>query len=149
MNDGRPENSRSAVRAAIERDYAIEIDIQAKLDFFYRVKSTYYTGPQTDSKDFKDNFYKGYYYLGSYGFTAWNMYRPQLKDAAVRKAIQPGVPIASWAVSFCGWALRSAARRGALYRGTNTTPSSFSYQNAFIPRYNLVLTHQITQHERS
>ncbi|NND17548.1 MAG: phosphodiesterase, partial [Silicimonas sp.] len=32
VTDGRPENSRAAVRAAIARDYSIEIDLQPSAD---------------------------------------------------------------------------------------------------------------------
>ncbi|MEZ6017933.1 MAG: ABC transporter substrate-binding protein [Planctomycetota bacterium] len=58
-----------------------------ELDFFDRVKSTDYFGERTSREAFKKSFYKGYRYLGMYGFTGWNLYRPQLKDKAVRDAI--------------------------------------------------------------
>ena len=61
--------------------------INGELDFFYRVKSVDYFGAATKRPEFVDKFYKGYFYLGSYGFTAWNLYRPQLADPAVRRAI--------------------------------------------------------------
>lgn len=58
-----------------------------ELDFFERVKPENYFGPATEKADFKKSFYKGYFYLGSYGYVGWNMYRPQLADLEVRKAI--------------------------------------------------------------
>lgn len=61
--------------------------INGELDFFYRVKSADYFGAATKRPEFVDQFYKGYYYLGSYGFTAWNRYSPALADPEVRRAI--------------------------------------------------------------
>ena len=68
-------------------DTAWQALVNQELDFFYRVKSSYYFGPQTESELFKQEFYKGYYYLGNYGFTAWNMYRPGLEERDVRVAL--------------------------------------------------------------
>ena len=45
----------------------------------------YFNG-QATTESFEEEFYKGLY-LGTYGYTGWNLYRPQLKDIAVRKAI--------------------------------------------------------------
>ncbi len=58
-----------------------------EVDFFERVKSEDYFGPRTNSDTFKENFYKGYFYLGHYGYTGWNMHDPKLSDLVVRKAI--------------------------------------------------------------
>ncbi|MEM8711538.1 MAG: ABC transporter substrate-binding protein [Planctomycetota bacterium] len=58
-----------------------------EVDFFQRVKPADYFGPRTNSDDFNEGFNKGYFYLGHYGYTGWNMYRPQLKELVVRKAI--------------------------------------------------------------
>lgn len=58
-----------------------------ELDFFDRVKSTDYFGERTNKARFKQLFFKGYRYLGAYGYTGWNLYRPQLADKAVRDAI--------------------------------------------------------------
>ena len=58
-----------------------------EVDFFERVKPEDYFGPRTNSEAFKKNFYKGYFYLGHYGYTGWNMHNPKLSDIVVRKAI--------------------------------------------------------------
>lgn len=58
-----------------------------EVDFFQRVKSEDYFGPRTNSEEFKENFFKGYFYLGHYGYTGWNMHDPKLSDIVVRKAI--------------------------------------------------------------
>ncbi|MDA8592430.1 ABC transporter substrate-binding protein [Planctomycetota bacterium] len=62
--------------------------LNGEVDFFDRVKSEDYSeGGRATSKSFEKEFYKGDYYLGAYGYTGWNLYRPQVKDIAVRKAI--------------------------------------------------------------
>jgi peptide/nickel transport system substrate-binding protein len=61
--------------------------LNGELDFFERVKPEDYFGERTNSELFKESFYKGYKYLGIYGYTGWNLYQPQLKDLAVRLAI--------------------------------------------------------------
>jgi peptide/nickel transport system substrate-binding protein len=61
--------------------------LNGELDYFGRVKSTDYFGSVVAQPEFVDHFYKGYFYLGTYGYTGWNLYRPQLSDLAVRKAI--------------------------------------------------------------
>ncbi len=61
--------------------------LNGELDFFERIKSTDYFGQRTQDPEFLKNYYKGYKYLGTYGYTGWNLYRPQLKDVAVRRAI--------------------------------------------------------------
>ncbi|MDF1838090.1 MAG: ABC transporter substrate-binding protein [Planctomycetota bacterium] len=77
------------IRYRVIRDdqAAMRALLNEELDFFERVKSEDYFGPATQKDDFTKAFYKGYFYLGSYGYTGWNMYRPQLADLAVRKAI--------------------------------------------------------------
>ncbi len=66
---------------------AMNAVLNGELDFFERVKPEDYFGGRADSELFKKNFYKGYKYLGIYGYTGLNMYKPQLKDLAVRKAL--------------------------------------------------------------
>lgn len=61
--------------------------VNGELDFFARVKSEDYFGEATKKKNFTDLFYKGYYYLGTYGYTGWNMFQPQLKEKVVRQAL--------------------------------------------------------------
>ncbi|MEZ5974904.1 MAG: ABC transporter substrate-binding protein [Planctomycetota bacterium] len=61
--------------------------INGELDYFERVKTTDYFGTRTEKKEFTENFYKGYIYLGQYGYTGWNLYKPQLAELPVRLAI--------------------------------------------------------------
>jgi peptide/nickel transport system substrate-binding protein len=72
----------------IDDDAAAMVALLAgELDYFERVKSADYFGPATEDEQFTSQFYKGYKYLGTYGYTGWNMYKPQLADLEVRKAI--------------------------------------------------------------
>lgn len=66
---------------------AINAALNGELDFFDRVKSTDYFGELTQKPEFTDILYKGYRYLGTYGFTVWNMYKPQLAEKEVRQAL--------------------------------------------------------------
>ena len=61
--------------------------LNGELDFFERIKSADYFGERTGGEDFTNEYYKGYKYLGIYGYTGWNMLKPELKDLSVRKAI--------------------------------------------------------------
>jgi peptide/nickel transport system substrate-binding protein len=61
--------------------------INGQLDYFDRVKSEDYFGERTATKAFTDNFYKGYMYTGTYGYTGWNTLRPQFSDPNVRRAL--------------------------------------------------------------
>jgi len=61
--------------------------LNGELDFFGRVSSADYFGPATETTQFKDGFKKGHYFLGVYGFLAWNMYQPQLAEKPVRQAL--------------------------------------------------------------
>jgi len=70
--------------------------LNGELDYFARVKSEQYFGEQTKQKVFTDNYYKGYFYTGIYGYTGWNMYRPQLKDKAVRHALAHAFDMENW-----------------------------------------------------
>lgn len=74
-------------RVISDDETAMNALINGELDYFERVKSSDYFGPRTQKPEFTNDYYKGYMYLGHYGFTGWNLYRPQLADLAVRKAI--------------------------------------------------------------
>lgn len=99
--------------------------INGELDFMYRVRSSYYTGAQTQTKTFTDRFYKGYYYLGSYGFTCWNLNRPALADVAVRRAL---------AMSFDGDDFLQTNYKGLANRVTGPFPyNSAAYDHTVKP----------------
>ncbi|HPF15148.1 MAG TPA: ABC transporter substrate-binding protein, partial [Planctomycetota bacterium] len=74
-------------RVIADDEAAFNAVMNEELDYFERVKSADYFGPRTQDPKFTSKFYKGYRYLGHYGYTGWNLYKPQLKDLAVRKAI--------------------------------------------------------------
>jgi len=61
--------------------------LNGELDYFERLKSADYFGPATNNEAFLGKFYKGHRYLGDYGYTGWNMARPQFADRAVRIAM--------------------------------------------------------------
>ena len=95
--DGNPAYFDAAVRPGyfdtirwryIDNDEAaMNALLNGEVDFFERVKSEDYFGGRATSESFQEEFYKGFYYMGAYGYTGWNLYRPQVKDIAVRKAI--------------------------------------------------------------
>jgi peptide/nickel transport system substrate-binding protein len=66
--------------------------MNGELDYFERVKSTDYFGAATEQDEFKSQFYKGYKYLGTYGYTGWNSHRPYLSDKRVRQALAHAFP---------------------------------------------------------
>lgn len=73
--------------------------LNGELDYFERVKSTQYFGEETAKRVFTDHFYKGYKYLGNYGFTGWNLYRPQFEDKLVRQAFAHAFPFDEYLVT--------------------------------------------------
>ena len=73
--------------------------LNGELDYFERIKSADYFGARTEGDNFKATHYKGYKYLGSYGYTGWNLYKPQLKDLAVRKAISMAMDYEAYRIS--------------------------------------------------
>lgn len=75
---------------------AFQALLNGELDYFDRVKSEQYFGEQTKQKVFTDNYYKGYFYTGQYGYTGWNLLRPQLKDKAVRHALAHAFDMENW-----------------------------------------------------
>ena len=75
-------------RVIEDDETAMNALLNGELDFFERVKSEDYFGARTRSETFTEGFYKGFKYGGSYGYTGWNLFRPQLRDVEVRKAIE-------------------------------------------------------------
>ena len=106
-------------------DLAWQAVINSELDFFYRVKSSYYFGPQTETELFQENFYKGYYYPGSYGFTVWNRFQPQLAEREVRTAL---------AMAFDGAEYLKTNYKGLARPVTGPFPySSAAYDHSILP----------------
>lgn len=66
---------------------ALQALINGDIDFTVRITSDDYFGPATESEAFQEGFYKGYYYVGGFNYTAWNMRRPHLAELSVRVAL--------------------------------------------------------------
>ena len=99
--------------------------LNGELDFFERIESSDYFGGRTKSEDFTSKFYKGYKYLGVYGYTGFNMFRPQLKELAVRKAIE---------LSFDFPSYRVTQYKGLSRRVTGPFPrNAAAYNNDVVP----------------
>ncbi|QDU66655.1 ABC transporter substrate-binding protein [Engelhardtia mirabilis] len=78
---------------------AFQALLNGELDYFERVKSTDYFGAATEKPDFVSQFYKGYKYLGSYGYTGWNTQRPYLSDKRVRQALAHAFPFDDYLIT--------------------------------------------------
>ena len=70
--------------------------LNGELDYFDRVKSEDYFGEATKQEVFTSNYFKGYSYTGQWGYTGWNLRRPQLKDKAVRHALAHAFDLENW-----------------------------------------------------
>ena len=57
------------------------------LDFYDRVSISDFFGERTASERFRERFYTGYFFTPYMSFTAWNLKRPELADARVRRAL--------------------------------------------------------------
>ncbi len=68
-------------------DVAFQAVLNGELDFVDRISSENYLGEATAQEAFTRAFEKGFYYLGAYTYTCWNLRRPQFADLAVRKAL--------------------------------------------------------------
>lgn len=72
----------------IDEDNTAFLALQnGELDFFGRVSSADYFGPATETEQFTEGFKKGHYFLGVYGFLAWNLFQPHLAEKEVRQAL--------------------------------------------------------------
>jgi len=61
--------------------------LNGELDFTMRISSDQYFGDATQQEAFTRRYCKGYFYLGAFNYIPWNMRRPILADARVRKAL--------------------------------------------------------------
>ena len=75
---------------------AMQALLNGELDYFDRVKSEDYFGQATAQDAFTEHYYKGYFYTGTWGYTGWNMRRPQFRDLAVRKALAHAFDLENW-----------------------------------------------------
>ena len=76
---------------------AFQAALAGEIDLFTRLSSEDYDGAVTASELFKEKLYKGYYYTGTYSYTAWNAHRPYFKDVRVREALALLVDMESFA----------------------------------------------------
>lgn len=74
-------------RAILSTDAAFQAAIQGELDFVPWLTSQDYFGESTQAASFTDRCYKGYFYAANFWYVGWNLYRPQLADVRVRRAI--------------------------------------------------------------
>jgi peptide/nickel transport system substrate-binding protein len=74
-------------RAIPDSDAAFQATLNGELDFFPRMSAEDYFGGSTQVQAFTERFYKGYFYTPNYWYVGWNLYRPQLADVSVRRAL--------------------------------------------------------------
>jgi ABC-type transport system substrate-binding protein len=72
---------------AVPEDAGFQAVLNGELDFFWKMASDDYFGASTQDTSFTDRFYKGYFYTGDYWYVGWNLRRPELSDAKVRRAL--------------------------------------------------------------
>lgn len=96
---------------------AFQALLNGEIQFMDRVPSESFFGEATERALFTDNFYKGDFYLGTYGLTVWNMTRPVLADAAVRRALH---------MAFDGEEYLKTQYRGRAHRVTGPFPYNSS-----------------------
>ncbi|GJM43944.1 MAG: hypothetical protein DHS20C21_07860 [Gemmatimonadota bacterium] len=75
---------------------AFQALLNGEVDIFDRVKSEDFMGAATQQEVFTKNFYKSYTYLGSLGYTGWNLFRPHLSDVRVRTALAHAFDVKEW-----------------------------------------------------
>lgn len=106
-------------------DAAFQALLNREIQYMDRVSSANYSGEATEKSVFTDHFYKGYFYLGNYGFTAWNLTRPELKDVEVRRAL---------AMAFDGDEYLTTQYRNLANRVTGPFPyNSLAYDHSVKP----------------
>lgn len=66
---------------------AFQALVNGELDFTLRISSDRYFGEAMATPTFTQRFCKGYYYLGAFNYTPWNLRRPLFADLNVRKAL--------------------------------------------------------------
>lgn len=78
-----------AIRWRFVADYgaAFRALNEGSLDFCARLLAEDFFGPTVQSAGFTSRFYTGWFYTPQMTFVGWNLKRPQLADARVRKAL--------------------------------------------------------------
>ncbi len=74
-------------RAIPGDEAAFQAALNGELDFYPRMSADDYFGSSTQATAFTDRLYKGYFYTSDYWYVGWNLYRPQLADVRVRRAL--------------------------------------------------------------
>jgi peptide/nickel transport system substrate-binding protein len=75
---------------------AFQALLNNEVDIFDRVKSEDFLGAATKQDVFVKGFYKAYTYVGTLGYTGWNMYSPKLSDVRVRTALSYAFDVKDW-----------------------------------------------------
>ena len=109
-------------------DAAFQALINGELDFLDRVKSEDYFGEATRTDVFKDSYYAGHYYTGTYGFCGWNLYQPHLKDKTVRQALAHAFPFDEYLkTNYKGLAIQVLGPMNYWTNGYNREIEPFEY----------------------
>jgi len=74
-------------RSVPDEQAAFQAVLNGELDFFWKMSADDYFGASTQSPAFQERCYKGYFYTAEYWYVGWNLYRPELADARVRRAL--------------------------------------------------------------
>jgi ABC-type transport system substrate-binding protein len=73
---------------AIQSDAAaLQGLLSGEIDVFDRLKAEDYLGTQLSQPPFSDRLYRAWTALGNFAYICWNVQRPQLADARVRRAL--------------------------------------------------------------
>lgn len=75
---------------------AFQALLNGELDIFDRVKSEDFLGAATAQEIFTRNFYKAFTYVGSLGYSSWNLHRDKFKDVRVRTALAYAFDVKEW-----------------------------------------------------
>lgn len=110
---------------------AFQALLNGELDYFDRVKSEDYFGERTKQSTFTEDYYKGYFYTGQYGYTAWNLLRPKLQEKAVRQALACAFDMEGWkATKYKGLAKIVTGPQSYFSLGYDHDLKAFSYDPA-------------------
>lgn len=71
----------------------IQALLNGEIDHTLRIGSDEYYGPVIQGAQFRERFYAGYYFVGSFNYVLWNMRRPVFSDLRVRKALSQAFDI--------------------------------------------------------
>jgi peptide/nickel transport system substrate-binding protein len=74
--------------------------LEGELDFYDRLSSADYRAGLSELPEFRARCIKGLYVTPYFGYVAWNVQRPELADARVRRALAASFDWESWIADF-------------------------------------------------